>query len=133
MIKKVMCFGAFDLFHKGHEYFISESFKYGDELFIVVATNKNIEEVKSRKPKFSDKERCDEVKKHFPKANVILGDRDDIYSPLRQIKPDIICLGYDQKADIEKIKQELPQIIIKRIAPFKEDIYKSSMLKKNIK
>jgi glycerol-3-phosphate cytidylyltransferase-like family protein len=54
---------------------------------------------------------------------------------LDEYKPDILCLGYDQKTiDENKLKEELKKRNINaeiiRAKPFKENIYKSSILKK---
>lgn len=48
-------------------------------------------------------------------------------------RPDIICLGYDQKYFIDNLKEKLRQrgldIEIVRIQSFKPSIYKSSKLR----
>ena len=50
--------------------------------------------------------------------------------------PKVICLGYDQKwfsNDLENyLKENNLDIEIIRIEPFKEDIYKSSLLKEKL-
>jgi cytidyltransferase-like protein len=131
--KKVMCFGSFDVFHKGHEYFLSTSQSYGDNLFIVVARDINIQKIKNFIPHYTETERQQEVQKAFSTASVILGDKDDFYIPLKKYQPHIICLGYDQKANIEKIKKHCPQVKIIRIAPYHPEKYKSSLLKQEQK
>ncbi|MEM0202150.1 MAG: hypothetical protein QXR73_03150, partial [Candidatus Micrarchaeaceae archaeon] len=35
-----------------------------------------------------------------------LGDEDDIFKTVEEVKPDIIALGYDQKFDEKKIEKE---------------------------
>ena len=47
---KVLVFGTFDIFHKGHEYFLSEAAKHGS-LNVVVARDLTTYEVKGRFPK----------------------------------------------------------------------------------
>ena len=37
----------------------------------------------------------------------ILGSEKDMFEPLREIKPDIIALGYDQRFDTEILEKEL--------------------------
>ena len=65
----------------------------------------------------------------------VLGDKEDYLKALDEYKPDILCLGYDQKTiDENKLKEELKKRNINaeiiRAKPFKENIYKSSILKK---
>lgn len=54
----------------------------------------------------------------------LLGSEKDMFEPLKQIKPDIIALGYDQRFDAEilekeLIKRELPAKVIR--VPFSKD------------
>lgn len=44
--KKVMAFGTFDLFHPGHQYYLSEASKSGDELIVVIARDLRVEHIK---------------------------------------------------------------------------------------
>lgn len=46
MAKIVMAFGTFDVFHPGHEYYLTQAKKYGDILIVVVARDKTVEKVK---------------------------------------------------------------------------------------
>ena len=63
----------------------------------------------------------------------ILGNKEDPYKVLEKIKPDIICLGYDQISYTENLKKELEKrnikAEIKRIGPYKQHRYKSSKFK----
>ena len=43
---RVMATGVFDILHLGHLYFLKEAKKLGDELVVVVATDKTAEEMK---------------------------------------------------------------------------------------
>ena len=130
---KVMCFGSFDFFHEGHKYFLRECAKNGDILYIVLATDKNIEMAKGEKPMFDIRERMSHIYKVFPEAILIEGNETDFYMPIREIKPDIVCLGHDQDADINRIKNEFPNIKIIRIEAHERERYKSSLLKKEQK
>ena len=40
--KKVMVFGTFDIFHKGHENFLKQAKKLGDCLTVVVARDETV-------------------------------------------------------------------------------------------
>jgi len=133
-MKKVICFGSFDILHEGHKHFFKEAKSYGDYLIVVVARNYNIEKFKSKTPKNDETFRLEQIKNLDFVDEVLLGDNKDIFNPIEDKKPDVICLGYDQKTiDEEKLKQELEKrnlnIKIIRAKPFKPEIYKSSKLK----
>ena len=131
-----MAFGSFDLIHEGHLYYLNESRKYGDRLIVVVATYENIIKIKGRKPMYSEKERLEHVRDLKVADEVILGNRGSIYNIIKEIKPDVICLGYDQKPIDKEMKKELKirniNAKIVRIESYNPKIYKSSKLKEQI-
>jgi len=57
----------------------------------------------------------------------------DKYKIIEEIKPDVICLGYDQKAFVDDLKAELekrglkPEIV--RIGAYQPEEHKSSYYK----
>lgn len=124
-----MCFGAFDLFHPGHEFFLRECAKMGEKLVVVVARDANVERIKGEKPWYKEEERQRTIEEAFPTATVTLGDISDFYAPIKKYKPDVLCFGYDQKAREDEIKKLFPGIKIVRISPYKEKEFKSSILK----
>ena len=132
-MKKVISFGSFDILHKGHEAYLKQAKSYGDYLIVVVARDDNILRFKRKKPKHDENCRLDQVKKLDVVDNAILGNKENIFKVLEEFKPDIICLGYDQKIDEKKLIEELKKRNVKaeivRAKPFKQEIYKSSILK----
>ena len=133
-MKKVMAFGSFDILHKGHEHYLKEAKGYGDYLIVVVARDENIMSFKGKKPNHKQKYRLEQVKKLDFVNEAVLGHEYDIFRILEEHKPDIICLGYDQKTiDKEKLRKELKKRDLKakivRAKAYKEHIYKSSILK----
>ena len=126
-----MAFGSFDILHKGHEHYLEEARSYGDYLIVVVARDENILRFKGKKPENNEGYRLEQVRKLNFVDEVILGHKDDVFKVLEEFKPDVICLGYDQKA--EKLKEGLGKRNLKaeivRAKPFKPEIYKSSILK----
>lgn len=130
-----MASGSFDLIHKGHLYYLSESKKHGDKLVVVVARDSNILKFKGEKPKYNEKERLENVKTLEIADEVVLGHEGNIFEIIGEINPDVICLGYDQRTSEERLKEELKKRNIKadvvRISAFKPEVYKSSRLKKN--
>jgi len=132
-MKKVLVFGTFDNLHKGHLSFFSQARKIGDKLVVVVARDKTVWQIKKQLPVFSEAERLAQVSRCKNVDEAFLGSTNDKYEILRIVKPDVICLGYDQIAFVNKLAQKLIeyglQTEIRRLKPYKEDIYKSSKLK----
>jgi len=126
-----MCFGAFDILHKGHIFFLTESIKYGDVLYIVLATDNNILKYKNKAPYFSLNIRKKNLEEKFPNFIVLPGDEINFLCPLEKITPDIICLGYDQKINKNEILKKFPKIKIKKIKAYFPEKYKSSFFRKN--
>ena len=81
------------------------------------------------------------VKKCSLVDKAILAGSDKYLPHILKENPDIIALGYDQKAYVRELKNDLKKILngagkrikIIRLKPYKEHIYKNSLLnKKNI-
>ncbi len=133
-MKKVMAFGSFDILHEGHKHYLQEAKGLGDYLIVVVARDSNILKFKGRKPRNKEDYRLERIKEFEFVDEAVLGDKDDILKVLEKYKPEVICLGYDQKTIHEnKLKKTLEEkeinAEIARAKPYKEDIYKSSKLK----
>jgi len=129
-----MVFGTFDIVHKGHLYFLEQAKKYGDYLIVVLARDKTVKDLKKRKPFYNEKRRKNNLERVRFIDKVVLGSLHDKYEVIKKEKPDIICLGYDQKAFTQGLKKELKKrnlkIRIIRLKPYKEKFYKSSKLRK---
>ena len=135
-MKKVIAFGSFDILHEGHKHYLREAKSYGNYLIVVVARDSNILRFKGRKPRNDENYRLEQVKKLELVDEAVLGHKEDILEVLEEFKPDVICLGYDQKTvDEQKLKKELEKRKLKaeiiRAKPYKENVYKSSKLIKN--
>ncbi len=104
-MRRVVATGTFDIIHPGHIKFLEEAKKLGDELIVIVAREKNVK----HKPKpvipEEQRRRVVEAIKYVDKA--ILGDENDIFKPIEELKPDIIVLGYDQHFSEEWLREEL--------------------------
>ncbi len=93
---KILVFGTFDGLHPGHQFFLVEAGKRGN-LHVVVARDENVLYIKNKKPENDENERVEAIRGKFPEVDVRLGDSDDYLKPVRDIKPDLIVLGYDQR------------------------------------
>ena len=132
-MKKVMAFGSFDILHEGHKHYLKEAKGFGDYLIVIVARDENIVKFKGRKPKNYENYRLEQVKKLDFVDEAVLGHTGNIFEVLGEFKPNIVCLGYDQKTvEEEKLKEELEKRDIKaeivRAKPYKEDVFKSSKM-----
>lgn len=137
-MKKVLVFGTFDFFHKGHESFLRQARKHGDNLVAVVARDKTVTEVKGRHPVNDEQARKKAVEKSGLADEVVLGNLGDKYLVLETQRPDAVCLGYDQTSFADGLRGELDkrglvETEIFRLKPFKPETYKSSKLLKKLK
>lgn len=128
----VMVFGVFDRLHAGHLYLLKQAAKYG-KVTAVVAKSISVKELKDKEPAQSEQKRMAELEKTPFVHRAILGDEKmGSYEVISKIKPDMICLGYDQKALAKDLKRYLSESELKikiiKIKPFKPDKFHSSLL-----
>ncbi|KKT93523.1 MAG: FAD synthase [Parcubacteria group bacterium GW2011_GWA2_45_14] len=134
--RKVLVFGTFDPLHRGHEYFLGQAKKLGDELLVVVARDSYIRKVKNREPNFNEETRKREVEKLGLVDIAILGKEWPVtnrYGLLRELTFNVVALGYDQKPDNAKVEQELAKIgrgdiLVVRLKAYQPERYKSSFI-----
>jgi FAD synthetase len=133
-MKKIMVFGTFDIFHPGHRSFLRQAKKLGDYLIVVVARDKTVGITKKQEPKNKEATRVKIIKDSRLADKVILGGLGNKYAVIKKHRPDIICLGYDQKYFVKGLKKKLDNFGLKnniiRLKPYKPGRYKSSRLKK---
>ncbi len=139
-MKKIIVFGTFDIFHPGHQDFFRQAKKFGDFLVVVVARDKNVKDTKGAWPNNNEKKRLGNVSRYNLVDKAILGNKNDTkdykYKILQEEKPDVICLGYDQRVNKKELQKKLKEyrmdrVKVVRLKPYKEDIYKSSLLSDN--
>jgi FAD synthetase len=133
---KIMVFGTFDGLHEGHFDFFKQAKSYIENSFLVVsiARDINVLKIKGHKPKMKDKERLELVKKCELVDKVVLSGKDDYLLHIIKENPNVIALGYDQKAYVKNLKKDLKNkgisVKIIRLKPYKEKIYKNHLLNK---
>jgi len=101
-----MATGTFDLLHLGHIYFLREAKKLGDQLAVVIATDSTVRRLK-HEPINPGEIRLQLVKELGLVDEAYLGHEDDMYTIVKEIKPDVIALGFDQIFDEHTIESEL--------------------------
>ncbi|MEK6947233.1 MAG: adenylyltransferase/cytidyltransferase family protein [Nanoarchaeota archaeon] len=133
-MKTVMCAGTFDTIHPGHLYFFSEAKKFGDKLIVVVARDETSERMKGKKPSHNEKERLEAIRSLEIVNQAVLGRTGSIFDIVEEIKPNVICLGYDQRVLKQDLEDELKKRNIKsdvmRIGSYMPHLYKSSRIGK---
>jgi FAD synthetase len=135
----VLATGVFDILHLGHVRFLEESKRKGgprSKLVVVVARDKTVFRRKGKGPVIPEDQRRELVAALRVVDRAILGREEiDLLGILKEVKPDIVCVGYDQdeiRAAVTRLirKQELPIRVI-RIRRFGPIGFNSSSKLKN--
>ncbi len=94
--KVVLAGGVFDIIHPGHIHTLNAAKALGDILVVAIATDKTAKKMKKRPPLHSQELRRELVSCLSMVDKAIVGHEDDIFQTVKEIKPNIIVLGYDQ-------------------------------------
>src|SRR6266702_11646 len=113
-MKKVLVFGTFDIFHEGYWDFLKQARKHGEFLRVVVARDITVLNVKGRGARYSEQERVVTIKKSGLADEVVLGSLNDRYEVVREYKPDVVCLGYDQQQSLVELRKKLDETGLER-------------------
>jgi FAD synthetase len=126
---KALAFGTFDGLHPGHRHYLDEAAKYGD-LTVVVGRDATVMKVKGRPPLRDEQTRLRALVEAGYHA--VLGSLTDRYAVFAEVRPDFICLGYDQPASEKGIEEACSRIglsaKIVRIGAHEPHLYKSSII-----
>ncbi len=140
-MKTVMAFGTFDVLHPGHIRYLEKAKSLGDRLVVVIARDDSIRMFKKREPIFDETARLKIVGSLKIVDKAILGNKlrsgSDIYNIFKKCRPDVIALGYDQRADIAEMRRWLEHNrirarIVRLHTRLNDNLYKSSKLMKKI-
>jgi len=131
---KILCFGTFDILHPGHEQYLRDAKSLGDELYVIVALDKTVKDVKGMIPHNNQEKRLAAVKALPYVDHAMLGLPGDKYELVERIAPDIICLGYDQTAFTNGLSAVLASRglnpkIVRLTLPLQPEKYKSSKMR----
>ena len=123
---RVMAAGVFDILHLGHLHFLQEAKKLGDELVVVVSTDKTAEKHKHT-PITSEIMRVELIGALRVVDRAVLGHEGDPYRIVEELQPDIIALGFNQFHKEERILEELKRrglenISVNRLPQFDHDL-----------
>jgi len=130
---QVMVFGTFNILHQGHVSLFEQACTYGYKLYVVVARNETVVRLKKYIPT-DENERVKVIRNVKGVSCVLLGDLKDKFKAIREIKPDVIALGYDQTFFVSEIEKFVVEnglkITLVRLKAFEPEKYKSSILMK---
>jgi len=94
--KIVLAGGVFDIIHPGHIHTLNAAKALGGVLVVAIATDKTAEKMKKRSPLHNQELRRELVSCLSMVDKAIVGHEDDIFQTVKEVKPNIIVLGYDQ-------------------------------------
>jgi len=94
--KIVLAGGVFDIIHPGHIHTLNAAKALGDVLVVAIATDKTAQKMKKRPPLHNQELRRELVSCLSMVDISMIGHEEDIFETVKEVKPDIIALGYDQ-------------------------------------
>ena len=94
--KIVLAGGVFDIIHPGHIHTLNAAKALGGVLVVAIATDKTAQKMKKRQPLHNQELRCELVNCLSMVDSAVIGHENDIFETVKEIKPNIIVLGYDQ-------------------------------------
>jgi FAD synthetase len=103
---RVMASGVFDIIHTGHISYLGQAKSYGAELVAVVACDSTVR-AKKHEPITPESMRVRIVGALKPVDRAIVGGNGDMFDTVREVDPDIIVLGFDQKFDPKELERDL--------------------------
>ena len=120
--KIVLAGGVFDIIHPGHIHTLNAAKALGDVLVVAIATDKTAQKMKKRPPLHNQELRRELVSCLSMVDISMIGHEEDIFETVKEIKPNIIVLGYDQvhqdkfiadgckriNLDVEIVRQQSP-------------------------
>ena len=130
-----MVFGTFDFLHKGHLYFFSQAKKLAQKSFLIVsvARDVNVKKIKKHKAAQGEALRLAKIQSLKIVDKAVLGGKSGYLNHILRERPNIIALGYDQKAYVQNLKRDIEKhrlkIKIRRLKAFMPRVYKSSVIK----
>lgn len=132
--KLVMVFGTFDYLHAGHENLFHQAKELGDEVIAIIARDKTVKTIKGFLPDHDEKTRLQNLKNTGWSTRAVLGNHKDKTTVIKDYRPNVIALGYDQFAFTYRLQKTLMDLkldaTIVRLTPYKPNLYKSSILKR---
>lgn len=137
-LEKILVFGTFDGVHQGHLNMFQQARRLSKNPYLIVsiARDKNVLRIKNKLPHNKENKRKKLVGNTGIVDKVILGSLKNYLAHIIKEDPQFIGLGYDQIHYTENLKKDLKALglnpKIRRLKPYKETIYKNSLLNKKV-
>jgi len=132
---RIVVFGTFDMIHAGHEDLFRQARALASDPYLIVsiATDKNVERIKGRKPRHLQNERRGALAAHALVDEAVIGDETGYVDHIGLLRPDIIALGYDQEGEyVDTLEKDLTKaglsVKVMRLRAFEPDRFKTSKL-----
>ena len=135
--RTVAIFGTFDGVHDGHREFIKEARSLGAEVIAIVARDSVAMKLKGKFPINDETKRLKAILKVDGIDSAVLGDSEEgVYKIFKQIRPYIVCLGYDQQELFNSLNQAMANKLIPKVPmifakDYNGETLHSSILNKN--
>ena len=135
-MKKVLVFGVFDGLHEGHRALFRQAKRYGDHLVVSVAQDEIVKRLKGKPPRYDLGERMKILNDEPLVDSAVPGDSDlGTYGAIVEFGPEVVLLGYDQKALGDDLRLTAKQrgwdLRIVFAEPYEPERYHNSILKKD--
>ncbi len=135
-MRKVLVFGVFDGLHEGHRALFGQAKQHGDHLIVSVAQDEVVKQLKGEFPRLTMDERIGLLNAEPLVDSAVPGDFAlGTYSAIEEHRPEVVLLGYDQKALGEDLaltaKQRGWDLGIVIAEPYEPERYHNSILRKN--
>lgn len=132
---RIMVFGTFDMVHRGHEDLFLQARALAPHPYLIVSVARDavVMRVKGVAPRHTEEARRQVLERHHLVDEAVLGDAEGYMAHLREARPDVIALGYDQEGEyVQNLQNDLHDAElatrIVRLRPFHPDIYKTTKL-----
>ncbi|MCL5775019.1 MAG: adenylyltransferase/cytidyltransferase family protein [Patescibacteria group bacterium] len=136
--KRIMVFGTFDMVHEGHVNFFKQARALASNPFLIVsvARDVNVARIKGKTPLVPERLRRKNLALVPLVDKAVLGGKHKYFFHIKRQRPDVIALGYDQKAYVKELLRDIKTAGMKtkviRLRAYKAQVYKSSLIKKNM-
>lgn len=134
-LRRVVVAGTFDGLHEGHREYFRQAKRHGDVLIAIVARDATVEKLKGHRPQLLEGARLQAVAAEPLVDEAVLGRAGgDRFAILKELRPDVVFLGYDQPASEEELRARLREYGLEKTevlrgSPFRPEIYKSSKMR----
>lgn len=132
-----MVFGVFDGVSESDRHVFAEALEFGEEVIAVVARDEVVLESHGRIPERLFEERKELVSYESEVSLVVEGDEEfGSYDVIREHKPDLILLGYDQDETERDImiwaEEQGDPVIIQRASMYAPEVFTADMLESEL-